>query len=83
MIDKLRVFPVINNGSGLIQPVNARDLGKAYYGVLNIPIENVKNEYVLSGERPITMLDAFKLISVNIGKETFFKSPLKIRGIFS
>lgn len=74
MVDKLRLFPVINHGSGLIQPVNARDLGKAYYSVLKLPSEKARNEYILSGEKPITMLDTFKLISKNLNKKTTFIS---------
>jgi len=82
MVDKLRIFPVINQGECLIQPVNARDLGKAYYSVLGLPLEKSKTEYILSGEKPITMLDAFKLISDNLGKETtFFSFPLGF-GVF-
>ncbi|KPB05841.1 nucleoside-diphosphate sugar epimerase [Bacillus sp. CHD6a] len=82
MVDRFRVFPIINNGMGLIQPVNARDLGKAYYDVLMMPIESAKNEYNLSGEKPITMLEAFKLISENLGKRTTFISfPLGL-GVF-
>jgi len=82
MINKFRVFPVINNGEGLIQPVNARDLGKAYYAVLMLPIEKAKSGYNLSGEKPISMLDAFKLISENLDKKTvFINVPLKL-GVF-
>ncbi|WP_202795627.1 nucleoside-diphosphate sugar epimerase [Bacillus coahuilensis] len=81
MVDKLRYFPVINQGKGLIQPVNARDLGKALYHVLIS--ENIKNgDYILSGEKPITMLQAFKLISMNLGKKTTFISfPIEF-GVF-
>ncbi|MBV1756292.1 MAG: NAD(P)H-binding protein [Dethiosulfatibacter sp.] len=79
MVDRFRIFPVINNGKSLIQPVNARDLGKAYYDVLMMPVEKAKSEYILSGEKPITMLEAFKLISNNLGKKTTFISfPLSI-----
>lgn len=74
MIDRFRVFPVINHGKSLIQPVNARDLGKAYYDVLMMAVEKSKSEYILSGEKPITMLEAFKLISKNLGKKTTFIS---------
>ncbi|AIF53702.1 NAD(P)-dependent oxidoreductase [Pelosinus sp. UFO1] len=82
MLDKLRMFPVIDHGNGLIQPVNARNLGKAYYSVLTLPIEKAKEEYILSGEKPITMLEAFKLININLGKETIFISvPSKV-GVF-
>ncbi|MGY3313442.1 nucleoside-diphosphate-sugar epimerase [Peribacillus simplex] len=82
MVDKLRIFPVINNGKGLIQPVNARDLGKAYYNVLMMHVKKAKSEYNLSGEKPITMLEAFKVISDNLGKKTtFFSIPLSL-GVF-
>ena len=72
MVDKLRLFPVINHEKSLIQPVNARDLGKAYYKVLTKPIQQLKPEYILSGDKPITMLYAFRLISSNLGKKTVF-----------
>lgn len=74
MVDRFRVFPVINHGKSLIQPVNARDLGKAYYDVLMMPVGKAKSEYILSGEKPITMIEAFKLISNNLGKKTTFIS---------
>jgi nucleoside-diphosphate-sugar epimerase len=74
MVDRLRIFPVINGGKGLIQPVNARDLGKAYYSVLMMDSDNAKPEYIVSGDKPITMIDAFKLISDNLGKKTIFIS---------
>lgn len=74
MVDYLRVFPVINKGESLIQPVNAKDLGKAYFQVLNVPKENLKSEYVVSGEVPITMVSAFKTISKALGKKTIFIS---------
>ena len=79
MVDRFRIFPVINHGKSLIQPVNARDLGKAYYEVLMMLVDKAKSEYILSGEKPITMLEAFKLISNNLGKKTTFISfPLSI-----
>lgn len=71
MVDKLRLFPVIDRGKSLLQPVNGRDLGKAYYQVLAKP-EIMNGDYILSGEKPIRMLDMFKLISNNLGKKTVF-----------
>ena len=73
MVDKLRIFPVIDKGKSLLQPVNGRDLGKAYYQVLANP-EIMSGDYILSGEKPISMLDMFKLISNNLGKKTVFVS---------
>jgi len=82
MVDRLRLFPVINHGKCLIQPVNARDLGKAYYKVLMMANDRVKPIYNLSGEKPISMVDAFKLISNNIGKKTVFISFPLWFGVF-
>ena len=82
MVDWLRVFPVVNQGESLIQPVNARDLGKAYYNILIMPIERAKAEYILSGEKPIHLVDALNMISDCLHKKTVFISfPLGL-GIF-
>jgi nucleoside-diphosphate-sugar epimerase len=81
MVDKLRLFPVIDHGKSLLQPVNGRDLGKAYYQVLTNP--NIMNgDYILSGEKPITMLNMFKLISNTLGKKTTFISVPLGFGVF-
>lgn len=82
MVDKLRIMPVINGGKSLIQPVNARDLGKAFYMVLMLPDKTAGKAYDLSGEKPLQMIEAFKLISNNLGKKTTFISvPLGL-GVF-
>lgn len=79
MVDKLKIMPVINGGNSLIQPVNARDLGKAFFTVLMSPEESDGGVYDLSGERPIRMIDAFKLISKELNKKTVYISvPLSI-----
>lgn len=79
MIDKLRIMPIINGGNSLIQPVNARDLGKAFFTVLMSPVESDGDAYDLSGERAIRMIDAFKLISKELNKKTVFISvPLSL-----
>lgn len=79
MVDKLRIMPIINGGNSLIQPVNARDLGKAFFTVLSYPEETGGKVYDLSGESPIKMIDAFKLISKELNKETIFISvPLSL-----
>ncbi|MBB6631968.1 SDR family oxidoreductase [Clostridium algidicarnis] len=82
MVDKLTIMPVINGGKSLIQPVNARDLGSAFYKVLISPEKTVGNTYDLSGEKPLQMIEVFKLISDNLDKKTIFISvPLGI-GVF-
>ena len=73
MVDKLRVFPVVAHGEGLLQPVNGRDLGKAYYQLLTNP-DILNGDYILSGEKPTTMLEIFTQISNDLGKKTTFVS---------
>lgn len=70
MIDNFRIMPVINGGKCLIQPVNARDLGKAFYSVLISPEKTEGKIYDLSGEKPLQMIEVFKLISYNLNKKT-------------
>src|SRR5665648_10053 len=81
MVDKLRLFPVIDQGRSLLQQVNGRDLGKAYYQVLVKP-EIMNGDYILSGKKPIMMFDMFKLISNNLGKKTVFVSVPLGFGVF-
>ncbi|MBT9175680.1 MAG: N-acetyl-alpha-D-glucosaminyl-diphospho-ditrans,octacis-undecaprenol 4-epimerase [candidate division WS2 bacterium] len=78
MVDKLRLLPVINHGNNLLQPVNGRDLGKAYYQILSKP-DIMSGNYILSGEKPISMSEIFTLISNNLNKKTTFISvPLRL-----
>ncbi len=81
MIDKHRIIPVINHGSSLIQPVNARDLGKAYYSVLMSPKETNGKAYNLSGDKPIRIIDVFKIINKELGSKTMFISIPLVIGI--
>lgn len=88
MVDKLPIMPEINHGTCLLQPVNARDLGRVYYHVLccsNLP----ERFYDVSGERAVSMHELFDLIgeylgkrvshlSVPLGLGTFFAHCLKI-----
>lgn len=72
MMDKMRIYPLIAGGKAEIQPVNARDLGKAYYQVLINP-ETTRNKYYnLSGEKPITIKNMLKLILEYLDKKTIF-----------
>lgn len=72
MMDKMRIYPMIAGGQAEIQPVNARDLGRAYYQVLINP-EKTKNKYYnLSGETPIKIKNMLKLILKYLNKKTVF-----------
>jgi uncharacterized protein YbjT (DUF2867 family) len=82
LVDKLRFIPVINRGKSTIQPVNARDLGKAYYSVL-ISSEITKGKvYDLSGERPIQMIDVLRIISKELNKKTVYINIPLATGVF-
>lgn len=72
MMDKMRIYPMIAGGKAEIQPVNARDLGRAYYQVLVNPENTVNKSYNLSGEKPITIKNMLKLILKYLGKKTIF-----------
>ncbi len=79
MIDKMKIYPLIGGGKCLIQPVNARDLGKAYYDVLINPIITANKQYDLSGDKPVTIKEALAIISHNLNKKTIFISiPMKL-----
>lgn len=82
MIDKLRIVPVIEGGGSLIQPVNARDLGKAFYTVLMSPEKTSGKAYDLSGERPLQMMEVFKMIGDNLNKKTVFINVPLAFGVF-
>jgi uncharacterized protein YbjT (DUF2867 family) len=82
MIDKYRIMPVINGGRSLIQPVNARDLGKAFYTVLTSPEKTAGKAYDLSGEKPLQIIEVFRLISDNLNKKTIFVSVPLGFGVF-
>lgn len=77
MIDKMRLFPIVAQGANKVQPVNGKDLGIAYYQVL-MKAEIMNGDYILSGEKPISMKQLFVLISEQLGKKTIFVSvPLQ------
>lgn len=74
MIDVMKIYPLIAGGDALIQPVNARDLGKAYYSVLMNPEKTVNKQYNLSGNEPIPVREALKIISEYLDKNTIYIS---------
>ncbi|WP_341322772.1 NAD-dependent epimerase/dehydratase family protein [Solibacillus sp. FSL H8-0523] len=77
LVDKVKFVPIIDNGNSLIQPVNARDLGKAYYTALTKI--NKSTDYDLTGDRPITLKEALESIALNLNKKIHFISvPLSL-----
>lgn len=79
MVDKLRLFPLVNGGKYELQPVNHVDLGKAYYQVLTNPEKTKNKNYNLSGGTVIYLKDILENISKFLGKKTiFFSVPFGI-----
>lgn len=67
-VDRCPILPVISGGKALIQPVNARDLGKALYQVLQFE-KSIGNAYNLSGECPITIRQLYQKIGYYLKKK--------------
>lgn len=72
MMDKMCIYPLIAGGKAKIQPVNARDLGKAYYQVLINEAKTKNKSYNLSGESPISIKDMLKNILNKLDKKILF-----------
>ena len=73
MVDRFPVMPQINGGRAYIQPVNARDLGRAYYQCVmkeSLP----EPDYICSGSRRLTVRELCTLIGIYLGKKTRFVS---------
>lgn len=74
MVDKLRIFPIVNGARYDLQPVWCKDLGDAYFDVL-INWEVTKNkEYILSGGKPIQLREMFEVIAKQLGVRNIFIS---------
>lgn len=83
-LDKSKFFPVFGDGSNLLQPVRAQDLGKAYYDVLRNKGVTQNKEYDLSGLDEIRYDDIIKTISSYLNKKVFFvKIPIKLSYLLS
>lgn len=74
-----KFFPMFGDGRNLMQPVHARDLGYAYYDILNHPDITKNKEYDLSGKEPIEYIQLVKTVSKQLGsKNIMVKIPFKI-----
>lgn len=81
MVAKFPVMPEIDHGRGLIQPVNARDLGQAYYKAAMVE-KLPQLSYNISGERELTIHELLELIGNYMGKKTRFISTPMWLGVF-
>ncbi len=80
MVDRLPVMPQIDGGHAWIQPVNARDLGRAYYSC--VMAERLPEaEYICSGSRRLSVRELCSLIGTYLGKKTRFLSVPMALGV--
>jgi Predicted nucleoside-diphosphate-sugar epimerases len=71
MVDFFPVMPQVRGGRAKIRPVNARDLGRAYYQcVMKDKLPEL--DYVCSGSRELSLRELCSLIGIYLGKKTHF-----------
>lgn len=76
MVAKFPLMPEIDHGKGLIQPVNARDLGQAYYKAA-MAEKLPELSYNISGERELSIHELLELIGQYMGKKVrFISAPM-------
>ncbi len=81
MVAKFPVMPEIDHGKGLIQPVNARDLGQAYYKAAMVE-KLPQLSYNISGERELSIHELLELIAKYMGKRLHSLSVPMGLGVF-
>lgn len=74
MVDRLNPMPMVNHGRYSLQPVNYRDLGKAYMQVLERLDETGGKSYILSGRDSLLLKDLFAEIAACLGVNRKFLS---------
>ena len=74
MVDRLRLFPVVSGGNFELQPVYEKDLGEAYFKVLQNREKTMGKNYILSGKEPIELIDVFRTIERKLKKKNFYFS---------
>lgn len=79
MIDKLKLFPIVNGAKYFLQPIHQKDLGKAYFQLLMNEEKTKGKNYDLSGEKPIELIEILNIIAYNLNrKPIFFSIPFFI-----
>ena len=83
MVDRLNPMPMVNHGRYALQPVNCRDLGKAYWQVLSALDQTGGKSYILSGRDSLLLCELFEEIAGCLGVSRRFCSvpfPLAYAG---
>jgi nucleoside-diphosphate-sugar epimerase len=71
-IDRHAVVPIVGRGRNLLQPVHARDLGNAYYDVLQARERTLNRDYNLPGGAPIAFIDLCRVIAQGLNRTRYF-----------
>jgi uncharacterized protein YbjT (DUF2867 family) len=71
-IHKNKFFPVFGNGKNLMNPIHVKDLGDAYYDVLQNQNTTFGNQYNLSGKHELKYISLLKETASALGKKVFF-----------
>ena len=69
---KYPIFPVVKHGKATIQPVSRLDVAEAYWMALSHLDCLKEKEYIISGERSMTLMEMFQIICKLAGKKTLF-----------
>jgi len=70
-------FPIFGSGDNMLQPVNAIDLGNAYFEVLKHKNNAIGKEYNLSGRDHISYNSLLKEITKALKKRNFLSASMK------
>ena len=74
--NKYPVFPIVGKGKANIQPVSRLDVAEGYYLILKNFNYLKQTDYIVSGEREMTLMEMFKIITDLSGhKVRFFNVP--------
>jgi len=74
MINWLKIFPVVSGARFQLQPVHQKDLGDAYFQVLQNRDKTEGKNYILSGKQPIFLIDILRIIANELGRRPIFVS---------
>lgn len=79
IVDRFNPMPVVNGGTYNLQPVNYKDLGKAYMQVLEHLDTLPEKSYILSGKDVLSLKEIFELIAETLGiHRTYFSVPFPV-----
>lgn len=69
---KFPVFPIVKGGRATIQPVHRLDLAEGFWLVLSNLEKIDRTEYVISGQRSMTLKEMFQIICRRAGHKVVF-----------